>query len=56
MTSHNQSISQSINQVSKLFQECAHLAILDPVYTKLAVLQVAMDDVVTLRLSIELPG
>ncbi len=37
-------------------QEYAHLAILDPVHTKLALLQVAMDDVVTLRLSVELPG
>ncbi len=37
-------------------QEYAHLAILDPVHTKLALLQVAMDDVVTLRLSPKLPG
>ncbi len=37
-------------------QEYAHLAILDPVDTKLALLQVAMDDVVTLGLSPKLPG
>ncbi len=37
-------------------QQYAHLAILDPVHTKLALLQIAMDDIVTLRLSPKLPG